>query len=102
MKPFKAPQKIVKINISLNFFSLAGIGTRRVTGLNFYGRYIFSQNLFLQSKITRISSDRDYLRKQNAQFILELNCRNKLRKNFDHDFSKKNRVVCFFSKFSSK
>ena len=40
MKPFKAPQKIVKINISLNFFSLAGIGTRRVKGLNFYGRYI--------------------------------------------------------------
>ena len=40
MKPFKAPQKIVKINISLSFFSSAGIGTGRVKGLNFYGRYI--------------------------------------------------------------
>ena len=33
-------------------------------GINIYlGRYIFLQNLFLQSKIPRISSDRDYSQK---------------------------------------
>ena len=33
MKPFEAPQRSVKMRISLNFFSSFGIGTERVKGV---------------------------------------------------------------------
>ena len=35
IKPFEAPQRSVKIKISLKFFSLSGIGTGRVPGPTF-------------------------------------------------------------------
>ena len=74
-------------------------------GIIYIKEDIFLQNSFLQSKISRISSDRDCLQKWNPQFIVKLNWKNKwFKKKLCPWFLKEKQcgVCVFFSKFSCK
>ena len=58
IKLFKAPQSSVKIKIQLNFFTLSGIGTRRVQVSNASIKYVwYLPEIFSRFNFNRTNSD---------------------------------------------